>query len=176
MRTILILTIIHLLGGQAIPPQTNRLFTISKNTNGNYVCFDARRNCDANNPHGLICCYWHQAGSGATKPLNVLERLAYGYTITPDTSGCYRISFHRFPRQVIWLVNWNGSYRAMTSVAEHMIWLDDIHLVFQNCSVNRPVTRIELRGRDTGDGGEAVLTIDPARERPEHPPACRTAN
>ena len=176
MHRILFVSAFWVIACCAVSATGHRLFTISKNTNGSCVCFDARSDSSAAVYRDrLVSCYWHLP-QGATKALNVVERMVYGYTIKPDSCGYFRMTFHRFPGQAIWLIWRDGVYRALTCVAGRSIWLDDIHLVFQNGSIARPVMRIELRGRDTRDAGEAVLTIDPAASRIEHPPGSPVAN
>lgn len=131
--------------------QQQRLFTISKNTNHNVVCFDVQ--IDSNgclNKEQPIICYWRLAGKDSVKPLNYLERKAYQYRLSNITGDTCRLVFSRLPQQDILLTNDSQGYRALVRVADTTIWLDEVHLVFRNRSLLQPVQRIDFYGKDSG--------------------------
>ncbi|MHB8158173.1 MAG: DUF4833 domain-containing protein [Desulfocucumaceae bacterium] len=133
--------------------QPQRLFTVSKNTNSNVVCFDALiDSTGCLNREQPIICYWLLAGKDSVKPLNYLERKAYKYKLSEAAGDTCHLEFGRLPQRDIMLVNDSGRYRALIRTDGLNLWLENVHLVFKNRSLCQPIQRVEFIGQDISTG------------------------
>jgi hypothetical protein len=134
-----------------IDAASTELFRIERNTNANYVRYDARIRDDGSlDPRAPVSAYWVLPGEkGRREGLSWLEeKLAYGFSVTRTHDG-YALALTAFDERKLALRRGESSWRAEVIIAGKHAVLQKIWVQVSGTVLGPHVDWVELHGRDT---------------------------
>jgi hypothetical protein len=126
------------------------LFRVERNTNANYVRYDARVQADGTlDPKSPITAYWIlPAERGKREGLTWLEeKLAYGFSVSRRDDG-FSVTLIAFDRRRVAIRRSATSWRAEVQIAGHRAVLRRIWVQVADSLLGPHVEWVELTGLD----------------------------
>lgn len=149
----------------AYAKNTQPLFVIERSTNKNVVHYDAQLTRDGSlDPKEPVIAYWVMlANGGHREELTPFERrMAYGFTIQPDSSGRgYQMVLAGDKDREIKVSQERGKVTAETMIAGRPAHLQKMYIDFSDGLGLPKPNYIELFGRDPKSGDERYEKIVP---------------
>lgn len=147
-------------------PRAQRLFTITRSTNKNVVCYDVRLRGDGSiDPSAPVAAYWLMAAEdGRIEGLTWLERqLAYGADAEGAVSAAgFRLRLKAFEARAISVQRAaSGRYEARLNVSGKPAVLRKIHVQAEDSGFPPRVKFVDVVASALGGGAAVVERIKP---------------
>jgi hypothetical protein len=136
----------------------DKLFFIQRSKNANEVHYDARvtksGKLDDKDP---VVGYWlNKAEDNSTRPISFVQRIAYGYDVSDNGNGTYRMKLKAFSDRPLTLVKAAGHWRGQTTIAGKQAYLKRLYVATDESGVIPKVLYVDVFGEDASSG--AALT------------------
>ena len=144
--------------------ENRNLFVIERSKNANIVKYDARIGKDgAIDKKQPVEAYWVlKAEDGRRQELSILDKRAYGFSVTWDTDQrCYRMTITPFRAREIRITESKGAPEADTVINGKPACLQKIFIKSVECFPKPKVQYMVLFGKDKKTGKDMYEKIVP---------------
>ena len=119
LLSFLVLAVAALTASSALADGSQSLFFIQRSKNANEVHYDAHVTANGDlDPKNPVEGYWlNKAEDGSRSGIGLLQRIAYGYDVTPTGNGTYALKLKAFGERPMWIVKAGGKWRVETTIA-----------------------------------------------------------
>jgi hypothetical protein len=139
------------------------IFRIERSKNANIVQYDAVLDgpdkLDAKEP---VVAYWIQkAEDGRREGLNILDRRAYGFKVTPEKDGSWLLYMNATKQKTIRVVKWQGRWIAEVMLQRKPAVLERMYVSTDESAFIPNVRWIDVFGKDMANGKPLTERLKP---------------
>lgn len=149
--------------GRANAAMYRPLFHIARNKNANIVQYDAALVApDMLDARAPVVCYWiNLATDGGREELSSLERRAYGFRATPESSGSWLLYLNATRDRSIRVVLWQDRWVAQVLINKRSAVLSRIYVFADESALVPSVRWVDLHGVDMITSAQITERIKP---------------
>lgn len=132
---------------------SEKLFFIQRSKNANEVHYDARVTANGTLAKDPVDAYWlRKAQDGSRASIGLLQKIAYGFDVTPADGGTYTMKLTALKERPLTLTRVNGHWRAQTAIGGKQAYLKRLYIATDESGVFPKVLYVDIFGEEVGSG------------------------